>query len=388
MANLKSWASVLDDKTRLQAETISRAPGLAGHVALMPDAHLGMGATVGSVVPTFADTIIPAAVGVDIGCGMMACRLDMAGADLPDDLSPLVHAFGRSIPSGLGRQHRKPSDAANAWFDDNPIPHPDAFASRKRGAARAERYGRAQLGTLGSGNHFVELCVDDSDSVWCLLHSGSRNIGNAIAQIFTQIAQRECEEKLEDRAAARLTGESFERYIDMMGWAQRYAFRNRELMMDAMLDDILRFLGGDSPAVVETINCHHNFATLETHFGQQMWITRKGAIKADVGDMGIIPSSMAGPTFIVEGLGNADAYNSAPHGCGRVYSRTAARRSFSEESLRELMRGKAWNERQARKLLDEHPDAYKDPEIVVKEDSRDLARVVATMTQRVNYKGT
>ena len=242
-AEVKSWASILDERTREQAHVISRAPGVAGHLALMPDAHLGIGATVGSVIPTYADTIIPAAVGVDIGCGMMACRTDID--ELPDDLTPLVHQFGRSIPAGVGRQHRDATEKAEAWFESNPLPDSadEVFATRKGGARRADRYGRAQLGTLGSGNHFVEVCLDREDAVWCLLHSGSRGIGNAIAQIFIDIAKSECTDELEDPDTARLTGKSFEKYIEMMEWAQRYAFANRELMMDAMIDDVTRFIG-------------------------------------------------------------------------------------------------------------------------------------------------
>ena len=383
-AEVKSWASILDEPTREQAHVISRAPGVSGHVALMPDAHLGIGATVGSVIPTYADTIIPAAVGVDIGCGMMACRTDID--ELPDDLTPLVGQFGRSIPSGVGRQHRKVTEKAAAWFKSNPLPDSaeEVFATRKGGARRADKYGRAQLGTLGSGNHFVEVCLDREDAVWCLLHSGSRGIGNAIAQVFIDIAKSECTDELEDPDTARLTGASFEKYIELMEWAQRYAFANRELMMDAMIDDMTRFLG--TFEVLETINCHHNFASKERHFGREMWITRKGAIRADVGDMGIIPGSMGAATYIVEGKGCADSYNSSAHGAGRMYSRSRARKTFSVESLREHMEGKAWNARSAAKLLDEHPDAYKPIEQVMA-DQADLVSTRTVLRQVVNYKG-
>ena len=241
----------------------------------------------------------------------------------------------------------KVNERAAAWFKSNPLPDPaeEVFSARKGGVRRADRYGRAQLGTLGSGNHFVEVCLDRDDAVWCLLHSGSRGIGNAIAQLFIDIAKAECTEKLEDPDTARLTGASFEKYIELMEWAQRYAFANRELMMDAMIDDITRFLGPFE--VLETINCHHNFAAKERHFGREMWITRKGAIRADVGDMGIIPGSMGAATYIVEGKGCADSYNSSAHGAGRMYSRSKARKTFSVESLRDYMEGKAWNDRSA-----------------------------------------
>ena len=218
---------------------------------------------------------------------MMACRTDID--ELPDDLTPLVHQFGRSIPAGVGRQHRRVTEKAVAWFESNPLPDSaeEVFATRKGGARRADRYGRTQLGTLGSGNHFVEVCLDRDDAVWCLLHSGSRGIGNAIAQIFIDIAKAECTEELEDPDTARLTGSSFEKYIGMMEWAQRYAFANRELMMDAMIDDMTRFIG--TFEVIETINCHHNFAAKERHFGREMWITRKGSDKGGCGRHGHHP---------------------------------------------------------------------------------------------------
>ena len=324
-------------------------------------------------------------MGVDIGCGMMACKTDID--ELPDDLTPLVHQFGRSIPSGVGRQHRRVTEKAAAWFKSHPLPDSaeEVFATRKGGARRADKYGRAQLGTLGSGNHFVEVCLDRDDAVWCLLHSGSRGIGNAIAQVFIDIAKSECTEKLEDPDTARLRGPSFEKYIKLMEWAQRYAFANRELMMDAMIDDMTRFLGAFE--VLETINCHHNFAVKERHFGQEMWITRKGAIRADVGDMGIIPGSMGAATYIVEGKGCADSYNSSAHGAGRMYSRSRARKTFSVESLRDHMEGKAWNDRSASKLLDEHPNAYKPIEQVMA-DQADLVSTRNVLRQVVNYKGT
>ncbi len=381
---VKSWASILDERTRAQADLISRVPGIAGHVALMPDAHIGIGATVGSVIPTYPDTIIPAAVGVDIGCGMMACRTDIDR--LPDDLTTLVNQFGRSIPAGMGRQHKQATKQAEEWFEENPLPNSaeEVFASRKGGATRAGNYGRRQLGTLGAGNHFVEVCLDSDDAVWCLLHSGSRGIGNAIAQIFIDIAKAECTEKLEDPDTARLTGESFECYIQMMQWAQRYAYTNRELMMEAMIDDMTRFIGAFE--VVDTINCHHNFAAKEVHFGREMWITRKGAIRADIGDMGIIPGSMGAATYIVEGKGEPESYKSSAHGAGRMYSRGHARNTFTVESLREYMAGKAWNARNASKLLDEHPDAYKPIEQVMA-DQADLVSVRTVLRQVVNYKG-
>ena len=384
---VKSWASILDENTRRQAEVISRAPDVAGHVALMPDAHLGMGATVGSVIPTAADRIIPAAVGVDIGCGMVACKTDLDFAAL--DLTDLHRRFSRSIPAGVGRDHKSVSERVERWFADNPMPHPEVFDGFvKRGQTRMLNRAKLQLGTLGSGNHFVEVCLDRDDNVWCLLHSGSRNVGNAIARRFTKTAADEHAarggEPLEDPDTAALRGESFDLYIAMMQWAQSYAYANREFMLAAMLDDMRRSAGDFE--IAETINCHHNFAALEEHFGRTLWITRKGAIRARVGDRGIIPGSMGAATYIVEGKGNADSYTSCAHGAGRMFSRSEARRRFDEESLAAMMRGKAWNARNAKNLLDEHPNAYKDIETVMS-DQRDLVETRAVLRQVVNYKG-
>ena len=384
MAEVKSWASILDEATRRQADMLARAPGIAGHVALMPDAHLGKGATIGSVIPTYLDTIIPAAVGVDIGCGMIAVRLNKTRDDLPDDLSPLVGLFQRSIPAGVGREHRgrggssrsAQADRAAQWFRDNPVPDPEGLDVGR---------GVRQLGTLGSGNHFVEVCLDTVQRVWLVLHSGSRGIGNRIADIFIRRAKEECAETLEDRDLAGLRGPTFQRYIEMMEWAQRYAYVNREMMMDAALSDVKSLVDGVREE--ERINCHHNFASREVHFGREVWITRKGAIKADDGDPGVIPGSMGAATYVTRGLGNPDSYNSSAHGAGRRLSRGAAKRAFTVESLNEHMEGKAWNRRNARALLDEHPEAYK-PIDRVMEDQRDLTEIVHSLRQIVNYKGS
>ena len=383
-ANVKNWASILDEGARLQADKLSRTPGVAGHVALMPDAHVGIGATVGSVIPTFEDTIIPSAVGVDIGCGMMAVRIDFTHEDLPRDMQPLVHQLSRSIPAGVGQNKGTIDRKAEQWFDANPIPDESVFEGGRRRREPMTVTARRQLGTLGSGNHFVEVCLDEADSVWIVLHSGSRGIGNLIAQIFINRAKSESTEKLEDPDLARLTGEAFHAYVPMMEWAQTYAYANREFMMDAALDDLKRFVRDFE--VLDRINCHHNFAALEEHFGQRVWLTRKGAIKADIGDRGIIPGSMGAATYIVDGKGNADSYNSSAHGAGRMFSRSRARREFTTDSLSSMMEGKAWNKDNAKALLDEHPDAYKPIEQVM-EDQKDLVSPAHLLRQIVNYKG-
>jgi len=383
-ANVKNWASILDESTRLQAEKLSRAPGVAGHVALMPDAHVGIGAMVGSVIPTFEDTIIPSAVGVDIGCGMMAVRTDLTLEVLPRDMQPLVRQLSRSIPAGVGKNQVAINRKAENWFAANPIPDETVFEGGRRRREPMRVTARRQLGTLGSGNHFVEVCLDEADSVWIVLHSGSRGIGNLIAQIFINRAKSENTENLEDPDLARLTGEAFNAYVPMMEWAQTYAYTNREFMMDAAAYDLKRFVGDYE--ILDGINCHHNFAALEEHFGQRVWLTRKGAIKADIGDRGIIPGSMGAATYIVEGKGNADSYNSSAHGAGRMYSRSRARREFTTDSLSSMMEGKAWNKENAKALLDEHPDAYKPIEQVM-EDQNDLVSPTHILRQIVNYKG-
>ena len=283
VGEVKSWASILDEATRRQADMLSRAPGIAGHVALMPDAHLGKGATVGSVIPTYLYTIIPAAVGVDIGCGMIAVRTNKTSSDLPEDLTPLVGLFGRSIPAGVGGEHRPGKGESRRvhavrtaqWFKDNPLPYAEGLD---------ERRGHRQLGTLGSGNHFVEVCLDTAERVWVVLHSGSRGIGNRIAGMFIRRAQEENTEKLEDRDLAGLRGPSFEQYVEMMEWAQHYAFTNREFMMDAAMADLGTLVAGLREE--ERTNCHHNFAARETHLGRDVWLTRKGAIQGGQGRRG------------------------------------------------------------------------------------------------------
>ncbi len=384
MAEIKKWASILDYAALRQAEMLSRAPGVAGHVALMPDAHVSKGATVGSVFPTYTDTIIPAAVGSDIGCGVIASLTNKTSGDLPDDLTPLVTLFERSIPTGVGRKrgstdqprgsHVRSLRAAQ-WLTEHPLPHPDGLSVEK-----AQR----DLGTLGSGNHFLEVCLDESERVWVVLHSGSRGIGSSIAAKYVRRAQEENIEKLEDRDLAALRGQSFDQYIDMMDWAQCYAYANREFMMDAAMADLASLVVGLQEDM--RINCHHNFAALETHFDRKVWLTRKGAIKAAGGDLGIIPGSMGTATHITSGLGNADSYMSSSHGAGRQYSRGVAKEMFTVESLQELMDGKAWNNENASGLVDEHPYAYK-PIDQVMEDQRDLTQIVHTLRQIVNYKG-
>jgi RNA-splicing ligase RtcB len=381
--NLWSWASDIDDDTVRQAQRTARLPVIAGHVALMPDAHIGIGATVGSVIPT-ENALIPSAVGVDIGCGMIAARTNMGAFELPDSLDRVLIQVEQAIPAGVGRGHELGTGPdASAWLTQHP-------PASKLSSKQVERAG-AQFGTLGSGNHFFELCLDESDRVWIVLHSGSRGIGNQLAQVHIDRAQKmakQMELGLEDPALAWFvqgTAE-FEAYVGDMLWAQDYAMANRQAMMAAASRVVLKALPAGA-RVVETVNCHHNFAALEIHDGRELWITRKGAVRARYGDRGVIPGSMGTSSYIVSGLGNPGSWQSSAHGAGRRMSRGQARRSYTAADLRQAMAGKTWLEDRASSLIDEIPASYKDIESVMA-DQADLVRVEHTLRQVLNYKGT
>ena len=379
---LRSWGSEIEQGTLRQALTSARCAAVSGPVAIMPDAHVGIGATVGSVIPT-EGAIIPAAVGVDLGCGMIAVRTDLVAADLPDSLDPLLAEVERVIPAGFAA-HPRATKAGERWLGANPLPHPEGL-NRKELAKVGP-----QLGTLGGGNHFVEVSLDEAERVWCVLHSGSRGIGNRLATRHIDGARRLCadlQRALEDRDLAYFlqTDEQFERYVEHMLWAQRYAFANREIMMDALLAAVGR-AAARRPAERERINCHHNYATRETHEGRSTWVTRKGAIRARVGDRGVIPGSMGADTYVVTGLGNPDSYQSAAHGAGRRMSRRRAKRDVSIDDFRESMAGRTWQHDRAQRLVDESPMAYKDIATVMA-DQADLVRVDHVLRAVMNYKG-
>jgi tRNA-splicing ligase RtcB len=376
---LKVWANDLDTQTLAQAERTARLPIVAGHVALMPDAHLGLGATIGSVVPTDG-AIIPACVGVDIGCGMAAVRTDLTASDLPDDLRPLLSQIEKVIPAGLGQGHeRRPADA---WLDGH--------RPRTELDDRLESKAYMQMGTLGSGNHFAEVSLDDDNHVWLVIHSGSRGIGNLLAQSHITEAKsvaRRLDIGLEDPNLAYLLEGTpeFDHYIADLRFAQAYALKNRETMMNAMLRVFFRFVGKGRE--LSRVNCHHNYTEREVHQGRELWITRKGAISATAGEMGVLPGSMGTDSYIVEGLGNPESYNSSAHGAGRAMSRTKARKTLSTESLRDAMKGRTWLANRAKALIDEHPDAYKDVREVIRL-SADLVKVRHRLQAILNYKGT
>jgi tRNA-splicing ligase RtcB len=376
--NVLSWAVDLEDEARQQAIRTAAMPFVEQPIALMPDAHYGIGATVGSVVAT-RGAIIPAAVGVDIGCGMIAVRTQFTSESLPDNLDELHNQISRSIPSGVGK-----------GFQDSVAPHASLPVYHGEMSEKQERTTRTQLGTLGSGNHFVELCLDEMDRVWLVLHSGSRGIGNQLATIHIEKAKGLMKEyfiTLDDPDLAYLPQETpeWKSYIDDMLWAQRYAMANRSVMMSAAVNQLGRFVGQEV-APREHINCHHNFTQQEHHHGKDVWLTRKGAIKASIGDKGIIPGSMGTSSYVVSGLGNPASYESCSHGAGRRMSRTQARKELSVATLIDEMKGKAWNSTDAKTLLDEAPLAYKDIDIVM-EAQKDLVKIDHTLHQVLNYKG-
>lgn len=379
---LISWASDVDDQTIRQAQMASRLSIVPGHVALMPDAHVGKGATVGSVIPT-QSAIIPAAVGVDLGCGMIASRLTASASDLPDNIGALLPEVEKAVPAGVGRGHDSQTLSSAQWLAAHKPPH---TMTQKQSATAA-----AQFGTLGSGNHFFEVCLDEADAVWVVLHSGSRGIGNQLAQ--AHIAQARSLAKalalgLEDLDLAWFTQGTaeFEAYIADMLWAQEYAMASRLEMAHAATAVLLAALPPRT-RVAETINCHHNFATQEVHGGTQLWVTRKGAIKAAVGDRGVIPGSMGTASYIVTGLGNQLSWQSCSHGAGRRMSRAQARKTFTADDLAKAMVGKAWLSDRAGHLIDEIPASYKDIDQVMA-DQADLVRIDHTLHQVLNYKGT
>jgi tRNA-splicing ligase RtcB len=378
---LISWASDMDPGTLDQAGKTSRLPIIEGHVALMPDAHVGIGATVGSVIPT-RGAVIPSAVGVDIGCGMIAAELDVTAGQLPDDLAPLLPLIERAVPAGVGKGHDEASPDAHRWMNANP-PACGLFGDLGRRAL-------TQFGTLGSGNHFFEVCLDERDRVWVVLHSGSRGVGNVLAQSHIKRARqlgKDLDLRLEDPDLAWFMEGTpeFEAYIADMLWAQDYARGNRDQMMNAALAEVLAFIGHGHE--VSRTNCHHNFTQREIHGGQELWITRKGAIKADHGDTGVIPGSMGTRSYIVAGLGNSDSWNSCSHGAGRRFSRAEAKRRFTADDLGEAMIGKTWQAANATALIDEIPAAYKDIDVVMA-DQADLVEIRHTLHQILNYKGT
>jgi tRNA-splicing ligase RtcB (3'-phosphate/5'-hydroxy nucleic acid ligase) len=381
---LVSWASILDDGTRKQAELTAAMPFIFPHLALMSDAHLGKGATVGSVIPTLG-AIIPAAVGVDIGCGMIAVRTQFLAQDVASrgDLRALRTAIERTIPLSAGKYNTSSYSSQTAGRVEALERHESADSAEKI----APNW-RLQLGSLGSGNHFIEVSLDEQDRVWLFLHSGSRGVGNKLAQRHIKIAQALASKwwiTLPDPDLAYLAEgtDEFWAYIRDLRWAQHFALLNREEMMHRVIDCVQDWIG-QAVEATETVNTHHNYTAREKHFGKEVWLSRKGAIDATAGRAGLIPGSMGTRSYVVVGKGNRMALNSAPHGAGRRWSRSAARKRFTRQQLDSAMQGIEWRHTDA--FLDEIPDAYK-PIDVIMEDAKDLVEVRHTLRQIVNVKG-
>ena len=389
---IKGWVRgvPVEDKARAQVRNITTLPFVGPWVAVMPDVHLGIGATVGSVVPT-RGAIIPAAVGVDIGCGMAAVRTTLTANDLPDNLAQLRNSIERSIPvgNGPGGNHRRIPDSIGSMLVQSGLAARLELIREKHPKIRPDKVD-AQTGTLGGGNHFIEICLDEADHVWVMLHSGSRGTGNMIGGYFIELARRQLEQRvlgfhLPDKDLAFfLEGEPlFDDYVDAVSWAQDYARTNREAMMARVLHDMRHRLPKFQLGKT-AVNCHHNYVQREDHFGESLLVTRKGAVSARQGELGIIPGSMGARSFIVRGKGNADSFHSCSHGAGRVMSRTAAR---AQITLKQHRQATAHVEcRKDAGVIDESPAAYKDIDAVMAAQ-QSLVEVVHTLRQVVCIKG-
>jgi tRNA-splicing ligase RtcB len=392
---IKAWVDGVDfeDAARRQVENVATMPFIYKHVAVMPDVHWGMGATVGSVIAT-QGAIIPAAVGVDIGCGMVAARLDLVASELPDSLAAMRSSIERAVPHGR-TANGGPGDRG-AW--KNP---PGAVAAAWR--SLEERFGRivekhpklaksnheSHLGTLGTGNHFIEVCLDEGQGVWVMLHSGSRGIGNRIGQTFIELAKEDMRRhvvNLPDQDLAYLSEGTtgFDDYVLAVGWAQDYALANRALMLEATVKAIADTLGKPVAFAEAAVQCHHNYVSREHHFGADVLVTRKGAVRARRGELGIVPGSMGTRSYVVRGKGNPLSFESCSHGAGRRMSRGQAKRTFTLEDHAKAVEGVEC--RRDRDVLDETPGAYK-PIDAVMDAQEDLVDVVHELKQVLCVKG-
>ncbi|MFG6431517.1 RtcB family protein [Roseateles sp. LYH14W] len=390
---LKMWTQgvPVEDSAKRQLHNAARLPIVFRHIAAMPDVHFGIGATIGSVIPT-VKAIIPAAVGVDIGCGMMACKTTLRAEDLPDNLGPLRSAIERAVPHGRqpgsrdpGAWQKPPGSVNTAWAQLE-----REFTELCRDYPKLAKTNHLQhLGTLGSGNHFIEVCLDEAGAVWFMLHSGSRGVGNFIGTMFIELAKQDAlrhQANLPDRDLAYFEEGSryFGDYVRAVGWAQKFAATNREVMMKRVIEAAKTVIHKNFQAHIEAVNCHHNYVQKETHFGQEVWLTRKGAVSAKAGQLGIIPGSMGARSYIVRGKGNADSFESCSHGAGRVMSRGDAKRQFTLADHRAATEGVEC--RKDKDVLDETPAAYKDIDAVMAAQA-ELVDVVHTLKQVVCIKG-
>jgi tRNA-splicing ligase RtcB len=392
--HVKMWTRgvPVDDDARAQLANTARMPFIFKHLAVMPDVHVGKGSTIGSVIPTIK-AIIPAAVGVDIGCGMMAAKTTLRASDLPDNLAGLRSAIERAVPHGrtVGKRdkgswgHEPPTSVDTAWSD---LVSDFERISSKHGRLKNTN-NRVHLGTLGTGNHFIEVCLDEHDTVWFMLHSGSRGVGNAIGSYFIELAREDMRKwmiNLPDRDLAYFPEgtDHFDDYVEAVEWAQKFAQRNREVMMTNVIRAARGVLPVPFESHVEAVNCHHNYVSREHHFGENVLVTRKGAVRARRGEMGIIPGSMGARSYIVRGLGNEESFHSCSHGAGRKMSRTEARKRFTLEEHAAATAGVECRKDEA--VIDETPAAYKDIDAVMAAQ-KDLVEVVYTLKQIVCVKG-
>jgi tRNA-splicing ligase RtcB len=385
---VKVYTDEIEPQARAQLVNISRLPIVHHHVAAMPDVHLGIGATVGSVIPT-RQAIIPAAVGVDIGCGMMAARLSLTENDLDErSLTKVFNQISRDVPVGFGQHdERDVRGEAVKPFKRNLSSILQKHPGVQKRVGKNSHWTR-QIGTLGGGNHFIEVCRDESGGVWVMLHSGSRGIGNAIGTYFIELAKKDAERnnvQLPDRDLAYFAegAQHFDDYVEAVGWAQDYARANREEMMDLVVEAMRRHLPSFE-VTREAVNCHHNYVERERHYGEDVWLTRKGAIRARAGELGIIPGSMGARSYIVRGKGAAESFHSCAHGAGRRMSRNAAQKCFSVQDLQQQTHGVIC--RKDKGVIDEIPGAYKDIDEVMANQS-DLVEVVRTLKQVLCVKG-
>ena len=389
---IRIWTRELEYLALQQLINLSQLPIVSHPIAAMPDVHLGKGATVGSVIPTIS-AVIPAAVGVDIGCGMCAVRLSLNARDLPDNLHSIRNAIEGVVPVGFNQHVRsKVRGSAHARQARHMSDRLDVIIGKHPGLMKMQRRFSetwiCQLGTLGGGNHFIELCIDEADQVWVMLHSGSRGIGNVIGRYFIAAAQKDMRRHkvaLPDRDLAYLAegSELFDDYVEALEWAQEYAMENRRMLLDEVLTSIAIGLPAFK-VTEEAINCHHNYIAREVHFGERLFITRKGAIRAGTGDLGIIPGSMGAKSFIVRGLGNEASYCSCSHGAGRRMSRSEAKHRFTRRDLVEQTEGIEC--RKDGGVIDEIPGAYKDIDTVMANQS-DLVEILHTLKQVLCVKG-
>ncbi|MEJ6473683.1 RtcB family protein [Pseudoalteromonas piscicida] len=393
---IKAWTQGVpfEIEAQQQLNNIASLPLIHSHIAVMPDVHMGKGATIGSVIPS-VDAVIPAAVGVDIGCGMVATKTSLTANQLPDNLASIRHAFEAAVPHGRtggkrgkrdrGAWHNIPDIVASEWqklvlrFEKICAKHP---AIKKSNHVN-------HLGTMGTGNHFLELCLDENNAVWIMLHSGSRGVGNRIGTYFIELAKQEMQRHQihlpdMDLAYQKEGSDYFDDYVEAVEWAQDFAAKNREIMMFNAIKALRSQISTPFTTAEMAVNCHHNYISREHHFGKDCYVTRKGAVRAQKGEMGIIPGSMGARSFIVRGLGNPDSFNSCSHGAGRIMSRTKAKKVFNVKDQIAATEGVECRKDEA--VIDEIPHAYKDIERVMAAQ-QDLVEVVHTLKQIVCVKG-